>query len=160
MVESLSTFIRHSLTDINYIVVSVLQEMEAVEAYLGLHNARFGNRLKYTTTIQKEALHHEIICFLLQPLVENAIKHGSTENKLQIDINISVIADKLIIEIRNSGVIEYNKKIQQDRPSIGLDNISKRLNIHYPNRHQFKLYQHDENTVVATMILEGAPCLE
>jgi len=159
MIESLSTFMRHSLTDIKYIVVSLLQEMEAVEAYLTLHKARFGKNLKYTTTIQKEALHHEIICFLLQPLVENAIKHGSSENELEININISIISDKLIIEISNSGVIEYNKKISQDRPSIGLDNISKRLSIHYPNRHEFKLYQHNEKTVVATLILEGVPCL-
>jgi sensor histidine kinase YesM len=158
MIENLSTFVRHSLTDINHITITILQEMEAVEAFLSLHQARFENNLKCTTTIQREALSYKTICFLLQPLVENAIKHGNRDNGLEININISILDNKLKIDVQNTGTLKNIKCKKNDRDPIGLQNLEKRLAIHYPNRHQFKLYQHNKETVCATLLLDGDPC--
>jgi len=158
MIENLSIFIRHSLTDINNITITILQEMEAVEAFLSLHQARFENSLKCTTSIEKDALSQKTICFLIQTLVENALKHGNREHGLEIDINIGISDNKLKIDIQNTGTLEDIQNKQREHYPIGLDNLRKRLAIHYPNRHQFELYQLNDKNVVATLLLEGDPC--
>jgi LytS/YehU family sensor histidine kinase len=66
----------------------------------------------------------------------------------------------LQIEIRNSGALENAPRPRQRRPGIGLENVRRRLALHYPGRHRFVLDERsdDGGTVVAALVLEGEPC--
>jgi LytS/YehU family sensor histidine kinase len=95
--------------------------------------------------------------FLLQPLVENAFKHGFNHAPPPWNLQIAaeVHGEQLKIEIRNNGnLVNYE---DGDGPGMGLEVIRRRLGIHYPGRHSFQIQQ-SQGWVVATLELEGIPC--
>jgi two-component system, LytTR family, sensor kinase len=90
MVLLLAKFFRYSTRLHQGYRNAVAHELEMVQTYLEVEMVRFEDRLAYTITVEDEALYqHQIPSFLLQPLVENAIKHG-----------ISKLAQKGILHIR------------------------------------------------------------
>ena len=157
MLRDLTAYLRHSLDGISQTVVAVDTEVSGLTAYLGVQKARFGERLKITIHVEHAAGSRLIASFLLQPLVENAVKHGRRDNVLDVHIDIHTEGDALHIEIENTGQLEEANGSRRRRPGIGLDNVRKRLALHYPGRHKFTLAS-GENTVIATLLLEGEPC--
>jgi two-component system LytT family sensor kinase len=162
MLRDLTAYLRHSLDGINQTVVTVEAEVGGLSAYLRVQQARFGERLRTKFDMAPEAGSRRIASFLLQPLVENAVKHGRRDNGLDIGIAISAAGDALSIKIENTGVLDANAGTasRRRRPGIGLENVRRRLALHYPGRHQFTLSDHGGGTdkVVATLLLEGDPC--
>src|SRR6185503_18002714 len=98
-------------------------------------------------SVDPAATSRRIASFLLQPLVENAVKHGRREAGLDLAIYIRAEGDALRIEIANSGSLRGSISPPQRRPGIGLENVRRRLALHYPGRHQFSL---TERTAGAT----------
>ncbi|MCF8533938.1 MAG: histidine kinase [Reyranella sp.] len=160
MLRDLTAYLRHSLDGINQTVVTVEAEVGGLAAYLRVQQARFGNRLRTKLHTDPAAASRRIASFLLQPLVENAVKHGRRENGLDLGIDIRLVGDALHIEIENTGSLDSAPKPPQHRAAIGLENVRRRLALHYPGRHRFSLSDRGggENKVVATLILEGDPC--
>ena len=96
----------------------------------------------------------------LQPLVENGIKHGNLEATLHLHIEVNTFGSALKVEIINNGHLKQASKQDQNRTSVGLNNLRQRLSLHYPNRHEFSLAQLDDERVMASLTLEGDPCSE
>ena len=164
MLRDLTAYLRHSLAGIHQTVFTVKAEVEALAAYLRVQEARFGARLRTTLQFDEEAASHRIASFLLQPLVENAVKHGSRENGLEIGVDIRLAGRALHIEIENTGSLDSAGAVRR-RPAIGLDNVRRRLALHYPDRYRFTLLQRDsgeiagkQGKVVALLVLEDEPC--
>ncbi len=157
MLRDLTAYLRHSLDGISQTVVTVDTEVSGLTAYLGVQKARFGERLKVTIHVEHAAGARPIASFLLQPLVENAVKHGRRENVLDLHIDIRAKGDALQVDIENTGRLEESNASRRRRPGIGLENVRKRLALHYPGRHTFTLAS-GQNTVIATLLLEGEPC--
>jgi two-component system LytT family sensor kinase len=160
MLRDLTAYLRHSLDGINQTVVTVEAEVGGLAAYLRVQQARFGDRLKMKLDMAPEAASRRIASFLLQPLVENAVKHGRRDNGLDVGIDIRAAGDALHIEIENTGTLGGATTSRRRRPGIGLENVRRRLALHYPGRHQFTLSDRGAGTdkVVATLVLEGDPC--
>ena len=158
MLRDLNTYLRHSLDGIHQTVMSVEAEVAGTSAYLRVQQARFGQRLRVTLHLDPAAAPRRIASFLLQPLVENAVKHGRREPALEVGIDIRATPEGLHIEIRNSGALDGTARPRQRRPGIGLENVRRRLALHYPGRHKFELSESDGGTVVAALLLEGEPC--
>ena len=160
MLRDLTAYLRHSLDGINQTVVTVEAEVGGLTAYLRVQQARFGDRLKTTLHTDPAAASRRIASFLLQPLVENAVKYGRRETGLTVGVDIRLVGDALHIEIENTGSLDGVPKPRQRRSGIGLENVRRRLALHYPGRHQFMLGDRGggENKVVASLILEGEPC--
>ena len=160
MLRDLTSYLRHSLDGINQTVVTVEAEVGGLTAYLRVQQARFGDRLKTTLHTDPAAASRRIASFLLQPLVENAVKYGRREEGLCVGVDIRLTGDVLKIEIENTGSLESAPKPRQRRSGIGLENVRRRLALHYPGRHQFSLSDRGEaeNKVVARLVLEGEPC--
>jgi two-component system, LytTR family, sensor kinase len=160
MLRDLTAYLRHSLDSINQTVVTVEFEIGGLSAYLRVQQARFGDRLKTTLDLDPEAASRRIASFLLQPLVENAVKHGRRDNRLDIGIAVRAAGDALHIEIENTGALDGGAATRRRLPGIGLENVRRRLSLHYPGRHRFALAERGAGTdkVVATLDLEGEPC--
>lgn len=80
-IERLSDLLRYGLEGSQDAFVSLRQEIAALEDYIALERLRFGDRLRFLVDVAEEALHFEVPSLALQPLVENAVKHGVSVSK-------------------------------------------------------------------------------
>ncbi|MBS7789778.1 histidine kinase [Roseococcus sp. SDR] len=154
MLRDLSTFLRQSLTGMDVTLATVADEAEALASYLRIQEARFGARLTARVAFDPAAGACAIPSFLLQPLVENAIKHGRRDPRLEVHVEIQARPGALEIRVANTGTL---MPPAAGRAGIGLANIRRRLALHFPGRHAFVLGQEGPQ-VVARLTLEGAPC--
>lgn len=156
MLRDLSTFLRQSLTGMDVTIATVADEAEALASYLRVQEARFGTRLTARLEFDAAAGTRPIPSFLLQPLVENAVKHGRRAPRLEVAVAIRAVAEALDIRVTNTGALAPAAPAE-GRAGIGLANIRRRLALHYPGRHAFTLEEEGEH-VVARLTLQGAPC--
>jgi hypothetical protein len=156
MLRDLTAYLRHSLAGIHQPVVSASVEADALAAYLRVQQARFGARLRARIEVEPTAASRRIASFLLQPLVENAVKHGRRDDLLEVTVEIRYALGALWIEIANTGTLTSTRR-PRSRPPIGLDNVRRRLALHYPDRHRLTLAERD-GQVVASLMLQGEPC--
>lgn len=157
MLRNLTSYLRNSLDSISQTIVTVDTEVEGLSAYLGVQRARFGERLRTHIHVEHDAGGRPIASFLLQPLVENAVKFGRREDGVDVHIDIRADGDALYIQIENTGTLEETAGSRRRRSGIGLENVRRRLDLHYPGRHAFTLGD-GGNKVVAKLTLEGEPC--
>jgi len=157
MLRNLTSYLRNSLDSINQPIVTVDTEVEGLSAYLGVQKARFGERLRTHIHVEHEAGARRIASFLLQPLIENAVKHGRREGGLDVHIDIHAKGDVLHVVIENTGALEQAPGSRRRRAGIGLENVRRRLDLHYPGRHEFTIGD-SGNRVAARLTLEGEPC--
>lgn len=163
MLRNLTAYLRHSLDGINHTVVTVDTEVGGLAAYLAVQKARFGDRLHTHLDVAPEAKRCRIASFLLQPLVENAVKHGHRDPGLDVRIGIRLDRDTLHVEVENSGTLDTtNATARRQRLGIGMENVRRRLALHYPDRHVFAVREVGEGMegrkVIATLELRGEPC--
>lgn len=105
MTLKLSRLFRYSINSPQENQATVTQEMEIVETYLDIEKVRFGSRLNFSTQIDPAVQNALIPRFLIQPLVENALKHGladMTENG-ELDLTIAPAGAEILISIADNG---------------------------------------------------------
>jgi len=116
--------------------VRLSQELEIVENYLAIEQVRFADRLRIDIKIDPSALQSLVPCFLLQPIVENAIRHGIAhcEDEGVIEALARREGDRLRIAVRNHGTTSR----EQAKPGtgIGLKNTRERLAYFYPQEYR------------------------
>lgn len=130
MLTELSDFLRYTVRTNHNDQVSLKDEMENIEKYLAIEKIRFGERLIVQHDVETKCLSRKIPNMILQPVYENAIKHGVNESTETVTINTkcSVIGGMLRISITNN----YTPgNISKKGAGAGLDNIRKRLKLHY-----------------------------
>lgn len=138
MVTYISEFLRESLQPENKGCIFLSQEIELLENYLSIQKIRFGDDLGISYKIDKQLLKSSLPAFLLQPLAENAIKHGMRSNsKLFITISAESTDDVLKLSVINNGSLQMN----QAGGGNGNANIIKRLELLYNSDAQFQLYE-------------------
>ncbi|HQO73062.1 MAG TPA: histidine kinase, partial [Sedimentibacter sp.] len=120
-------------------LVTLEYELDIVKSYLAIESVRFSNRLKVNYQIDEQTLNHKILPFLLQPLVENAVRHGFRKNSEDCIITISAFVQEknLILSVSDNGIgMPKNKilaltKCDYSQLGTGLTNINQRLNTAY-----------------------------
>ena len=159
MVRELADFLRYSLDHRDLKPVTLSAEIEAIRAYLELQKARFGEDLDFRIAAAPGALARSTPGFLLQPLVENAIKHGlkSGRRPLIVEVGITLAGDDIVMRVANPGSLRPDWRTG-GAPGVGLAVLQRRMALHYPGRHRFSLIQVAE-LVVAELEISGAPCL-
>ncbi|MFS4483364.1 sensor histidine kinase [Hyunsoonleella sp. 2307UL5-6] len=105
MAHSLSDLFKYSINRKGKEMSTVKDEIEMVTSYLNIEKIRFGNRLQFNINVDETLLNHEIPLFLIQPLVENAVKHGVSQNEGEgnISLNIEKEANQLVISVSDNG---------------------------------------------------------
>lgn len=135
---SLSNYFRQNLTGINGLMNTLEVELNHVKSYLEIEQARFADKLSIRYDICPEALNIKVPTLTLQPLVENAVKHGVKNFKTNSEIVISISSDNngTLVSIRDNGVgiskdkIDYLKQkqmISDTGTGIGIFNVNRRL---------------------------------
>jgi two-component system LytT family sensor kinase len=111
---------------------TLAEEIRMVRAYLEIEELRLGARLTITFDIDDSMLTAEIPVLSIQPLVENAVKHGVAcrEGKGFVRLSVQKDADTVLITISNSGVFRQSGT-GQDGHGIGMENVRRRLALCY-----------------------------
>jgi two-component system, LytTR family, sensor kinase len=137
-VSLISNILRVVLTSDKKDVVTIKEELELVKDYLAVEKIRFEDRLNVEYNIEEHVLNEKIPPFIIQTLVENAIKHGIS-NRIQpgkIGVKIQSTKFGIIITIEND--ISQTKSTVVST-GIGITNLKKRLELLYSNTAQFEL---------------------
>jgi LytS/YehU family sensor histidine kinase len=107
-------------------VVPLAEELELLERYLEIQRARFGTRLHIERKIAPQALSASVPVLLLQPLVENAVRHGLDESDAAVTITIEAGLDgeRLRLAVRDDAPVAA---VGTSGEGIGLANTRQRL---------------------------------
>jgi two-component system LytT family sensor kinase len=133
----LSGLMRYIIYDSNVDEISLVRELEHIDNYLEVARLKFDKEDKVDIRLQKEGnfQNYKIAPLLLVPFVENAFKHG-VSSKGDGYIHLSFILSDGELCFRSENPILKKKEPWKKHPGIGLDNVSKRLQMLYPERHQ------------------------
>ncbi len=140
MISKLGQLLRTMLDQKQEPFIPFTKELDYIKNYLDIEQIRFQDRLQVNYQIDNRSLSIPIPNLLLQPLVENAIKHGFSK-KVEgglIQIKSTVINNKLKIEVEDDGVGLNNNQIKSlEHTHIGLKNTKERLFQLYGTEHEF-----------------------
>ncbi|WP_245150583.1 sensor histidine kinase [Pollutimonas harenae] len=156
MTRRLADYLRYSLGNRGDGMCRLDEEIEAAESYIRIQELRFDKRLEYQSQVDPSTLSILIPHMTLQGLVENAIKHGQWAEHERFLVNISARrqGDALTIEVDNPGQLQSRHVLAQG--GKGLNNLCRRLDLHYPGRNEFSLIQ-KAGRIVARLTLHGEP---
>jgi two-component system LytT family sensor kinase len=156
MIARLSELLRMSLEDGAAQTTTLSRELEFVTAYLDIEKVRFSDRMKVTFDIAPGTLDAEVPHLMLQPLVENAVKHGVARRTAGGEIAISATRDegRLLIRVRDNGP-DLNGASGGMAPTggVGLRATRERLDRLYGTNQQFSLAALPDGGVEARVTL-------
>lgn len=132
MLTKLSDLLRKTLDMPGKELVTLKEEMELVKLYLDIQMIRFGDRLTIHYNLPEETLQKKVPVFIIQPLVENAIRHGiePVSDSGQISISSFLKTHALLIKIEDDGAGYSSRKAGYSN-GIGISNIRERLKHHF-----------------------------
>ena len=143
MTLRLAAVFRYVLANTDRHFISVREEIEFARNYLNIEEARFGHRLKFSFDVESSVLEEKVPTLLLQPLIENALKHGlcqKTEGG-----TVSVIARRTVsgfeLTVSDDGLGLQTKSEESREPGthVGLQNVRNRLETAYEGNATFTL---------------------
>jgi signal transduction histidine kinase len=151
ILEELNTYLRTSLRRTRQPTSTLGEELELVEALLAIAATRLGRRLDYVISAPEELHSQQLPPLLLQPLVENAIRHGIEPavggGKIQVDVK--KVDDSLELTVLDTGV-----GLNEESPQgVGLANIRARLSSLYGPDGKLALYANVPHGVIAKLLI-------
>jgi two-component system, LytTR family, sensor kinase len=143
MLARLSDLLRLSLDRIGTQQVTLKEELDFVQKYLEIERTRFGERLQVRIGVDPETLDAAVPNLILQPLVENALKHGIAK---QVDGGVlHILAARedgnLSLLVRDTGPGMSAAKLNALNTGVGLRNTRSRLEELFPERHRFEFVE-------------------
>jgi sensor histidine kinase YesM len=139
MMDRLGDLLRMALDSSNVQEVPLKEELELLQKYLDIEQLRFGSRLAVTMRIQPETLSAMVPNFLLQPLVENAVRHGIAPYTRPGVVTIEAAHEdsRLVLRIADSGDGVPGHYLTLMNQGVGLSNTRARLEHLYRGNHSF-----------------------
>ena len=143
MLSHLNAILKSTLKRTTPEKVPLSQELEIVENYLAIEQVRFADRLRIEIKVDPSALDSLVPCFLLQPIVENAIRHGIAhcENSGVVEASARREGTRLHLEVRDTGSGPHGPS--KPGNGIGLNNTRERLTHFYQNSYDMKAHPLD-----------------
>lgn len=153
MVAKLSSLLSYVLYDGKNSEVLLSKEIEVMKDYIDLEKERYGNKLEVSINIEGDIEGKFIAPLLLLPFIENAFKHGTSEQleKPWFSMDLSVKDNILRCKILNS----KNETLAAPRSGIGIENVRKRLYYLYAEQHELRL--NDEGNFFAVSLMVVLP---
>jgi two-component system, LytTR family, sensor kinase len=156
MVTELARFLRYALVERPLHMARLSEEVDALRGYLAVESVRFEDRLEVRVSVEPAAAECLVPAFLLNPLVENALRHGvpaAGGRPLRVSIDARLTADDTIrIVVENSGRLREpldnptaapgaDPALLNSGGGLGLRNVRARLEHLFPGHHRFDLAQ-------------------
>ena len=161
MIARLGDFLRLTLENSGAQEVTLQQELEFLKCYLEIERIRFQDRLTTTLRIDPQALNTQVPNLILQPIVENAIRHGIAPRSTpgQIDILAERKNGTLRIRIKDNGSgLDLNRSFDSSfKEGVGLANTRARLEQLYGTAHRFELANDPRGGLVVTLEIPAGP---
>lgn len=157
MLTRLSAFLRHSLHSDPMLKVNLRQELEALQLYLRIEQVRFEDQLHVKLDIEPQAYTAMVPGLLLQPLIENAIKHAIAANEEGGAIGIAARVEdgKLCLRVTDTGPGPRgrNPLVVHPPSGVGLSNTRERLSVLYGPRHELKMEKLEPSGLSVTICI-------
>jgi len=149
MIAGLSELLRYTLDHSGVQRVALEEEVGMLERYLAIQQSRFADRLHVAVDLPDDAKRAAVPTLILQPLAENAVRHGVSKSAGpgRIELRAAREDGMLRLELFNSGTLD-----PAWRSGIGLRNTTARLDSLYGERHQFDIRQDGDGVVVSLAV--------
>lgn len=126
--------------------IFIFEELKFIEDYIALQRYRYGDRFNFDMHCDDTILHSKILRMIIQPLIENAILHGTGDDKevVNIALHIKSVQEGIKILVSDDGVgmdqavtstLWRNKEEDNQSNLIGMKNIENRIKLHYGNQY-------------------------
>ena len=155
LLEHFSVYLRGKFKNGEEIFTPLKDEIELVKAYLAIEQVRFNHRLTAEYDIDED-LDVLVPCLIIQPIVENAVKHGlypKTEGG-KITISIKRLSENIVITISDNGIGMDETQISKalsNRAGIGINNTNERLKQYYGTEIEIHCIPGEGTSVVITI---------
>jgi sensor histidine kinase YesM len=134
MTIALADLFRYSINYSNHNYSTIKEELEMTEVYLAIEKIRFEDQLNYRITSTNDVNHYLVPRFVLQPIVENAVKHGlkATGQMTEISVDVRNGDGTLQIVVADNGPAFPNEL----SPGYGVKSIYDKLDLLFPNTYE------------------------
>src|SRR5499426_4370940 len=155
MITRLSDLLRLTLENVGAQETSLRQELEFLESYLEIEKTRFRDRLQVRMNIEPETLDARVPNLILQPLVENAVRHGVAPHAAPglIEISARLKENKLELQVRDNGAGLTDARRAQIKEGVGWANTRARLEQLYGAGAYFDLSNRDKGGLVVSLTI-------
>jgi two-component system LytT family sensor kinase len=153
MLARLSDLLRLTLDRVGVQEVPLKEEIEFLEKYLDIERTRFGDRLSVDLQIEPETLDVCVPNLILQPLVENSIRHGlgTRVGGGRLQIVARRTGNRLWMMVRDNGPGLSKAKLEAFNHGVGLSNTRSRLQHLYPGNHRFDFHEPSDGGLAVTI---------
>lgn len=149
MTVALADLFRYSINYRDHNYSTVREEVEMAEVYLQIEKIRFEDKLNYSVVVDEQVNHYLVPRFVLQPIVENAVKHGlkATGKMTEIAIEVKKDNDRLIISVADNGPAFPDDLV----PGYGVKSIYDKLDLLFPDNYEIRFVNNPRKEVVITI---------
>ncbi|HZH00796.1 MAG TPA: histidine kinase [Flavisolibacter sp.] len=148
MIMELSDLLRYILTEGNKPMVLLKKELLMIKNYINLEKIRYGNKLDLHIVLPQDTGAFGIAPLILLPFVENCFKHGASRflKAPWVSLSIHIEQDVLFMKLMNG---KDNTQVSPHQKSgTGINNVKKRLQLLYPDRHQIEIINEPDVFIV------------
>ena len=137
VIAKLSQMMRYMIYDSNHEKVQLTKEIEYIENYISLEKLRLNNEIPINFEVEGNVNQAKIVPLILITFLENAFKHGVSNNSTDayIKLKVAVKNNELIYTVENSKLTAKN----HEKSGIGLQNVNRRLALSYAHKHQLEV---------------------
>lgn len=153
-IADLSDFLREILYSGNHYTVLLEKELRILKYYLNILTVRFSDHLEVEKKIEEGLLHQKVPFLILQPIIENSVKHGYSYDHTKLSISIQIYSEKnrMVIKIINDGESLALSQEELLAKGVGLSNIRDRLINLYGNKYFFEIRNRPSGAGVETVV--------
>lgn len=139
VIAKLSQMMRYMIYDSNHPKVLLSKEIEYMQSYIGLERMRLNNQIPIEFEVKGNVENVWITPLIFITFLENAFKHGVSNNNPNAWVNISIELEgkECVYIVKNSKPTVKNET--GEKSGIGLQNVKRRLELSYPDKHQLKI---------------------
>ena len=154
LILKLSSLLSYMLYDCKAAEVRLEKEIEMMKHYIDLEHERCMNKMDVSWSVEGDVKDLYLAPLLMLPFFENAFKHGISGQieKSWLSADISVRKNRLLLKVVNS----KNEFLQYNGNGAGINNIKKRLELLYPERHELRIHDEGNFFVVSLIVQLGA----
>lgn len=142
MIVKLSDYLRYSISNSQQ-WGTIGEELDNISRYLEIEQVRFGDKLKFSVYCPEALSKAPLPCMIMQPLLENAVKHGVYESLQQVSVQVEVKEEDQYLSVKVVNDVDPESVKPKKGAGVGLTNIRERLRLHYGSDQYLRLTQEE-----------------